>query len=369
MRYKYALFLIAECLRLKVSESRKSELIAMMLSEKVCWEDVVRIASEHLVLPLFYIRMKEANLLLYVPNELRIYLEEITNLNRVRNKSLLEEVSHMNNLLLENGIQAIYLKGTAHLLKGMYDDIGERMLGDIDLLVAPDKMLLAAQLLENYGYKPLEDYNPATFDFIKHYPRLAHPSKIFAVEIHKDLIQKVSKRKLGYKDFDTEKEYISPYYLPSVKHLIFHNALNTQLNDNGYLLGILNLRQQYDLLLLSQAASVKETIENSTYFKRQMRAYLVKTNFIFKNTKTLNYKKTMRSRIQMFFMEQRFKNPRLFKFINQVLYICFKVHRGLYYIAFNLMKPTMRKGMLSRLKDEKYIKAYFLRFYNKIHSL
>jgi len=44
-------------------------------------------------------------------------------------------MKEMNATLNAAGISPIYLKGTGNLIDGFYEDIGERIIGDIDFLV------------------------------------------------------------------------------------------------------------------------------------------------------------------------------------------------------------------------------------------
>lgn len=368
MRYKSALFFISECIELKASPSNKSALIAKMGTGQVLWDDVVKIASKHLVLPLIYIRLEEHNLLSYLPDELRAYLEEITRLNRERNKVLLSEVEQLNKLLSDKDIKPIFLKGTALLIKGLYSDIGERMIADIDILVAPEKMEEAAELLIEIGYKALADYDSEMFEQLKHYPRLVHPSRNFGVEIHKDVIENRRDRKLLFNHFDENKDCVEPYYIPSTENLILHSMINCQINDFGYILGTINLRQQYDLLILSQIKSIEPVINAFPYFNRQLNAYLIKTHYIFKNTKSLSYKTTLRSKLLLVHISFRLKYPRFFNFVSGTRYTLYKIYKDFALFCSNLFHPIMRKRMLKHLGDRKYIKAYLVRIFSKIKT-
>ena len=369
MRYKKAFLFIADCLLLKVSTAHNSELISQIKSKQVNWEDIVKIASKHLVIPLLYIRIKEAGLMSYLPKDLQEYLQEITDLNRTRNTLLLEEVVRLNIVFLENDIQVIYLKGTAHLLKGLYGDIGERMIGDIDLLVAPSKMEYVANILQELDYKPLAKYEPSLFEKTKHYPRLVNPAKSFAVEVHKDVIQKVRYRYLTFNHYNIEKEPFQSYFLPSTKHLIIHNILNTQLNDNGYLLSTLNLRQQYDLLLLSQITNIDLVIKSTGYLKTKMQAYLIKTDYIFKHVSGLHYTSTFRSRIHVYLLGHYFSNPKLFNFVQKIRYTSYRILSDMFHLMLNMFHPFLRKRMFNHLKDPKWMVSYFSNMHTKIKSI
>lgn len=89
MEYKNAFFFVANCLLLKVTEAHKSELMIQIKSGTVNWGNVVRVASTHLVVPLLYVRLKDANLLSLLPDDLKVYLLEMYQLNSARNKLLL----------------------------------------------------------------------------------------------------------------------------------------------------------------------------------------------------------------------------------------------------------------------------------------
>ena len=369
MSYKSSFFFIAKCLQLKVTNAQCSELVLQMKSEKVNWVEVVNVASSHLVLPLLYIRLKESDILQYLPEDLQTYLKEITDLNRRRNTLLLEELTVLNKFFAENNIQVIYLKGTAMLLKGLYSDVGERMIGDVDFLVAPDKMEYVASKLIEIGYKPLAQYDPGLFDLTKHYPRMVSPERNFALEIHKDVIQNFRKRKLVFANYDKDKVSKDSFFLPSVKHLIWHNVINTQLNDSGYLLSSLNLRQQYDLLLLSQIAVIEDVIVSNRHFRKEMFAYLVKTKYLFNNVTELSYQTNLYSKVQVLSLDMRFSYPKLFKYLMQIKFSFYRLFSDAFNFCANMFHPVLRKRMLHHLTDRDWLISYFLRLFSKIKSL
>jgi len=138
MNYSETIKFIADILSLSVCAKRKANLEFQLRNDKIVWERVIQVSTEHLVLPALYIRLIQAKLIDLLPQDLQVYMEHLTSLNRSRNQQNILQVEELNALLLHNNIQPIYLKGTAHLLEGLYSDIGERMVGDIDLLVAPE---------------------------------------------------------------------------------------------------------------------------------------------------------------------------------------------------------------------------------------
>ena len=114
-------------------------------------------------------------------------MEYITNLNRKRNKQIISQAQELNSLLLANKITPIFLKGTGNLLAGIYEDIGERMVGDIDFIFSKNDYPKAITIINEFGYslvKKKKDYDPDK----KHYGRLQKDTNIAAIEIHSRLL-------------------------------------------------------------------------------------------------------------------------------------------------------------------------------------
>ena len=113
---------------------------------------MVKVSTSHYVFPAIYCNFKRADFLKYLPDDLVDYMKYITNLNRDRNTQIIEQAKDLNSLLLANNIRPIFLKGTGNLLEGLYEDIGERMVGDIDFLFSKKDFLKAIDILKNDNY-------------------------------------------------------------------------------------------------------------------------------------------------------------------------------------------------------------------------
>ena len=130
-------------------ESDKTLLKERLERETMDWDHLVRLGSSHLVLPAIYCRLKAKQLLNTLPMELESYLKEITDLNRERNQQLLAEAQQISQWFQEANIDHVFLKGTAMLASGYYEDLGERMVGDIDILVEESSLIKSFKFLEN----------------------------------------------------------------------------------------------------------------------------------------------------------------------------------------------------------------------------
>ena len=137
MTYKETLFFVAKCLTINHEAHNKLIVEEVLQSDTVDWDEVVKLSTAHFVFPALYCNLKRASFLSYLPKELVEYMKYITELNRERNEEILAQAKELNTLLLEHDITPIFLKGTGNLLEGLYEDIGERMVGDIDFICSP----------------------------------------------------------------------------------------------------------------------------------------------------------------------------------------------------------------------------------------
>ena len=116
------------------------------------WDNIVIEGSKHLVLPAIYCRLKAKELTHLLPEELDTYLKEITMLNRNRNSEILSQTATLSELLKAHNIAHVFLKGAALISGNYYDDFAERMIGDIDILIPPNQLDLAFQLLKEHAF-------------------------------------------------------------------------------------------------------------------------------------------------------------------------------------------------------------------------
>ena len=369
MNYNNDLKFITDCLTLSSCSDGIESLRDRIMSKQINWERVVEVSTSHLVLPAVYVNLKQFKLIKLLPDDLQCYMEHITSLNRARNLQNIEQLKELNELFLAYDIHVVFLKGTAHLLEGLYMDIAERMIGDIDLLVAPEKMEEAAGLLVKNGYVAMTTYLPEDFVRTKHYPRMIHKDKVFAVEIHKDVIQKISDRQLNYERINSAKRSINGYYLPSYTDLILHNIMNTQLNDNGFVLFSINLRQKYDLLLLSKFKKPIEAIEDFKFHNYKLKSYLVKTIILFKGVETLSYPHTLWSYWVMILMRLKFKYPKIIKIVAAFNFIIFRIIRDVTLVFTFLPDKNRRNRVLKYLTDPEHRTRYFKNIYHSLRAL
>lgn len=207
-------------------------------------ECLVKISSSYLIMPLIYTKLKSNGLLDLFPKDFVEFIKEINLLNKYRNEHLLNELDFFNQLFKKNNIDFVFLKGAALISHSYFEDISDRMLGDIDILVSKNDFKKSIKLLKELGYNSKNNHQ--FFNKI-HFPRLVHKDRVFCVEIHEELVRhnqikllppdKVLKNKIK-----SNREYP----IPCEKDLLLHSIYNYQINDHGSLYCQHNFRNLYD---------------------------------------------------------------------------------------------------------------------------
>ena len=151
------------------------------------WETLLLVASEQRVAGALCGALERAGTLSQVPETYREALELLRTLGRERNAEVIAQARHLADALNAAGVPFALLKGTAHVASGLHSDAGERLLGDIDLLVVPEQLAAAVAALRGAGYAVqdaglLHADGEARGDV--HYPPLAHASWPLVVEVH-----------------------------------------------------------------------------------------------------------------------------------------------------------------------------------------
>ncbi|WP_179022216.1 nucleotidyltransferase family protein [Winogradskyella forsetii] len=235
---------IADILSFEVSNSQLEETLK---NPAFNWDPLVVEGSKHLVLPAIYCRLKARKFLHLLPTDLKNYLEELTNINRNRNKALLSQVRAISKLLNEHHIEHVFLKGAALLASGCYHDNAERMVGDIDILVKKDQVYTAFNLLKSNGYDKSSGYAYDTIEF-RHLDKLISENELASIEIHSHLLNRKYRSLIDLQAILNTKNTINGIAIPRTYDLSMHQILSWQLNDKGHYYKFPNFKIFYDII-------------------------------------------------------------------------------------------------------------------------
>ena len=229
------------------------------------YEKIVKISSSHLILPALYINLERKKNLKYLPKDLCKYLTDIYEINKNRNKILIEESKEIASILDKNKVKYVFLKGTAHIHSKLYKNIGERMIGDIDLLVNQIDLKRAVLAIKNYGYKDIK------YSFFEnmHYTRQVNKNKTFAVEIHTKLLDRGKENIIYSNKFLNNSLNFQHISVPNLLNQFKHNIYNFQINDFGSNLLSYSYRSYYDNYMLNKAENINlKKIKLDKYIRR-----------------------------------------------------------------------------------------------------
>lgn len=265
-----------------------------ILNEKdfvgIDFEKLVIITSGHLMLPTLYFKLKKKSYLNYIPVNLKIYLKKIFNINKERNRILISEIKEISKILNDNYIEHIYLKGASNIISDLYIDIGERMIGDIDILVEKNKLMKTYEIFKTKGYK-IKDKNDFFYKGNKHLSRLASKNKIFSIEFHQRLFDSEKIYKLDPSKLFKTKLIMQNTSILDFKNQFLYNIYNYQINDIGSLKLSYSYRTFYDAYLMEKNRNIDfnnfkidKYLSNYLMIVREMKIPILK-KIIFKENK------------------------------------------------------------------------------------
>lgn len=287
MTYKETLFFVGKCLTITHEKHNRDLVEKDIKSGNIDWDSVVRLSTSHYVFPALYCNLKRVNFLHILPAGLVEYMKHITDLNRERNQQIIEQAREINELLLSNNIPPIFLKGTGNLLEGLYEDIAERMVGDIDILVEKNNCETAFKLLLQKGYFNKSEISKIS-RYHRHLPRITNPNKIGAIEVHKEMLKKKQSKFFDYHYVKNSFINISNINFLSFENQIKLTVFSKFINDDAYLLKNISLRAAYDVFLLDKKLT-KSVVINQEGLTDELNAGLkIYTTIL--NTIPLNYK-------------------------------------------------------------------------------
>jgi hypothetical protein len=362
-------YFTGKCLTLDEHPGFREEIMDKITADCIDWEMLVALCSSHLILPVIYLKFKSHDIIEFLPQELSEYLKEIYELNLERNNQILKQLQEVNEILNKGNIYPVYLKGAGHLLDGLYSDIGERMMGDIDFLVPEKDYLLSAKLLENEGYSMQE---PCYMDIetMKHYPCLLKNGAATHIEIHRLPVAEAYKSWFNPEIINQEKKEVSSppgCFVLSDKHNIIHNFIHSQLGHKGHTYGIVSFRDLYDLYLLSKRSEIKQTIPEIKT-KQKAIAYFVFAGKALGLNDRLYPNNNLSSWLFIKKHDLNLSSKAFYYFYRTIKYITNRIIIGFTsQILKSFYSRKMRQSVISRISNRQWRRAH-LRSYRSFFS-
>lgn len=330
--------------------------IDLIRSGTINWKKFVFHASNNFVLQTLYLKFLQNDLTGLLPANLVTHLKNIHGLNLERNEIILDHIRQINDLLKQNDIIPIFMKGAGNMLDGLYSGPGERIMSDIDILTGPAHMEEAARLLMQEGYSTTENYDPARAEAMKHYPVLRRDGLPATVDIHRLPVNIQYAAHFSYEDVCHEKKPArsdGTFMIMSDNHKIKLSFFHSQLVHWGHQHARPSLRELYDLLLLSGREDPAEIYSSLPRYRGKAAGYLKAMHQTFGIKKTLPLKLKGKGHGYLVRHNLALKSPLAGKLI-------YKVLRGwrLYFEIplRSLFSKNYRVYVKVRLKDPEWYK-------------
>jgi len=356
INYKEILFFVAKCLTISLEEKNRDEIELILKTTDVDWDAIVKVSTAHYVFPAIYCNFKKSDFLKYLPNDLVSYMEYIADLNRERNKQIISQAQELNSLLLDDNIKPIFLKGTANLLAGIYEDIAERMVGDIDFIFSKEDYPKAIIALKDFGYYRKAPPKTVITPFHRHYSRLTKKDSIAAVEIHKNLLLEKYVNEFNYNFVNKDSQVIDGTAVLSYANKLNLSIIANQINDQGFENRTMALRNAYDVFLLSKKTNAMAAVNTLDKLKHPLNCFLAACHEVFNKVDSLEYNNTKKEASFLNEFNSQFTNPiptkRQHKF--NKIYLFIKYRLNLIYKA--IIYKEYRIWLFNLLTDKDWYK-------------
>ncbi len=246
-----ALRFIARCLSANEDKKYVEALRSELATGELPWEQVIWLANSHLVLPSLWFSIRNKKIDELLPDDVREYCKELYVLNKRRNEKIRKQLVEAVIALNKVKIVPVLLKGGKHLVENDYGDIGARIISDIDLLVPEQDARLCLEILNQQGYREVE--NPGLdYGGHHHYAPMKRPNEIAVFEVHRRILAKNSEM-LPVEKALSEARVIKREWgevkVLSERHRLLHNILHSQIDDKAYFRGLVPVRSIYEAIV------------------------------------------------------------------------------------------------------------------------
>ena len=238
-----------------------SEILNGVDINNINFEKLITLTSGHLMLPALFFNIQKKKAAYLFPEDFIDYIKNIFAINKARNEILLEEAKELSELLVKNNIKHLFLKGTALLLTNVFEDIGERMIGDIDFIIQHKDEEKIKKVLEKNKYCSKKPVSSFRFFKPKHLPRRINKNKKIAIEPHLELLSPGWRGVFNSKRLSSAfKENVKAIKTPNQSFLFDHCIYAFQIPDKGFFIPYHGYRSIYDIYKLDCKKSL--TINN-----------------------------------------------------------------------------------------------------------
>ena len=262
---------VEEKLLVNVLYRPASEILNGIDIHDINFENLIKLASGHLMLPALFFNIDKKKVSYLFPEDFIAYIKNIYAINKARNTVLLAEAKELSEILYQNNVNHIFLKGTALLLSNVFEDIGERMIGDIDFIIQHKDEQRVEKVLEENNYCNISVLFPSLIRIFrpKHLARRVNKNKTIAIEPHLELLSPIRRHVFNSKKLISAfKGDAKTIKTPNKPFLFDHCIYALQLEDQRFFNSHHSHRSIYDIYKLDCKKSLRiKNIKKDIFIK------------------------------------------------------------------------------------------------------
>lgn len=243
-----SLVLLCHCLGQGSATDRITPLQKRLEAGSADWAEMIRIADQHLLIPALSRALNDKGLDDVVSKDIGDFLARGYQLNCMRNERIKAQGEEIVKRLNALGVTPLMLKGGVHLFEVAPEDIGRRMMVDLDILIPDGKLDEAVQVLEDLGYEIVGDPLGWTYQ----YPPMRRGGDPAAIELHRAVgeQQAVLTVEAAWRDAVALPVEGCDLLALSPTHRVLHNTFHAQIQDRAHALGEFALKDLYDVVMI-----------------------------------------------------------------------------------------------------------------------
>lgn len=243
--FRHTFSIITRALKVKPTAEDDAALAADLAAPDLDWSLLLRLADQEYVTGAVAIALRRRGLFDGLPKSAQQALRRRHFMGQEINERIKSDAVEVVGLLNSVGCTPMILKGGLFLFETPADGIGGRIQRDLDLVVPRDALDACIDVLRKAGYEPQDAEDRWTY----HYRPLYHKDRVVPVELH---VQVGEQR--HFLEAEAAWADAVPVDVDGVKmvalspeHRVLHNIFNSEIQDTGFLLGEVCLRQLIDL--------------------------------------------------------------------------------------------------------------------------
>ena len=203
----------------------------------------------------------------------------------------------------------------------------------------------------------------------RHYPRLKKEDRIAALEIHKEFLIEKYQNEFNYSFTEKDSQVINEVSVLSYANKLNLSIIANQINDNGFYYTTMDLRNAYDVFLLSKKTNAKVAVNALIKLTNPLNCFLAACYEVFNKVDSLEHKKTKNVASYLSVFNSQFTNPILTKRRHKRIKIYLFIKYGLYIIYKSIIYKEYRIFLFKRVTDKNWYKRKLFQFAIKILEL